>query len=66
MTHPVDIPTRLLRRLTLARRNHAIAWAKSQAAQFPGIMFTAIVGDTMFSYESDQNGTPKRVAHDHE
>ena len=61
MAHPVEIPALLLRRLTRARRNHAIAWAKSQAAQFPGIMFTAIVGDTMFSYESDQDGRPRRV-----
>ena len=46
----------LSRQLALTRRNYAIAWARSQAAQFPGIMFTAIVNGYLQSYEADADG----------
>ena len=54
--HPVDIPALLLRQVQQARRTYAIAWARSHAAQFPGIQFIAIVDDTMYAYEADDQG----------
>ena len=51
-----DMLAHLSRRLALAQRDYAIAWARSQAAQFPGIQFIALVGDTMYAYEADDDG----------
>ena len=31
-------------------------WAKSQAVRFPGVVFSAIVGGQIFSYEADKRG----------
>ena len=56
--YPID---RLLRQLRRARRSHAITWAEVGAAMYPGIMFTAHLGDILISYEADQNGVPRRV-----
>ena len=59
MTQPkIDIPDRLIRQLRRARRNHAITWAKAGAAMYPGIMFTAHLGDTLISYEYEVVTTP--------
>ena len=55
MTQPVDIPAHLLHRLRVARCAYAVACAESQAAQFPGIMFTAVVEGQLHSYETDEN-----------
>ena len=31
-------------------------WAKSQAVRFPGIVFSAIIGGQIFSYEANKHG----------